>query len=86
MAKKGTKHSRNEKAILIVGKNIRRYREQSELTIMQLADKLDVDYSQISRIERGIVNTNISVIFDIAEVLNIDASKLLEEDNQENLL
>jgi transcriptional regulator with XRE-family HTH domain len=49
------------------------------MTIQELANKLDVDYSQIGRMERGIVNPSISIVFDIAEVLKIKASQLLEE-------
>jgi transcriptional regulator with XRE-family HTH domain len=75
------KHRRNEYAINILAINMRKYRKLKGLTIQQVADKLDVDYSQISRMERGIVNANISLIFDIANLLDIKATNLLEEDN-----
>ncbi|TDS14824.1 helix-turn-helix domain-containing protein [Sphingobacterium paludis] len=77
---KGKKHKRNERGILILAKNIRRYRESKGITIEQLANEIDVDYSQISRIERALVNTNISIVFDIAAFLGIKPSQLLEED------
>lgn len=78
MVKEG-KHRRNEKGISILAKNIKKYRKERKMTIQELANRLDVDYSQISRMERGIVNPSISIVFDIAEVLEIKASKLLEE-------
>ena len=78
MVKEG-KHRRNEKGISILAKNIKKYRKERKMTIQELANRLDVDYSQISRMERGIVNPSISIVFDIAEVLEINASQLLEE-------
>lgn len=75
---KGRKQRRNEKAILTLAHNIRKYRFEKKLTISQLADMMDVDYSQISRMERGVVNANVSIIFDIANALNIEPFKLLE--------
>jgi transcriptional regulator with XRE-family HTH domain len=75
---KGEKQRRNEKAILTLANNIRKYRQAQELTIQELANLIDVDYSQIGRMERGVVNANISIIFDIADALKIDPSKLLE--------
>lgn len=76
---KGGKHKRNEKAIAIVARNIRKYRKTQNLTINELASLIEVDYSQISRMERGVINPSISVIFSIAEVLKIKPSQLLEE-------
>lgn len=78
MVKEG-KHRRNEKGISILAKNIKKYRKELKMTIQELANRLDVDYSQIGRMERGIVNPSISIVFDIAEVLDVKASQLLED-------
>ncbi len=75
---KSIKHRRNEKAILTLATNIKKYRNLKKLTIEQLANLLEVDYSQISRMERGVVNPNISIIFDIAAVLGVEPMKLIE--------
>lgn len=74
---KGAKQRRNEKAISTLAANIRKYRQERNMTIQELANMLDVDYSQISRMERGIVNANVSIIFDIAKALEIEANQLL---------
>jgi transcriptional regulator with XRE-family HTH domain len=74
---KGIPHRRNENAISTLASNIKKYRLQKKLTIQELANLLDVDYSQIGRMERGIVNPNISIIFDIADALNIEPHTLL---------
>lgn len=79
MIKKGEKQRRNEKAINTLATNLRKYRIEKKLTIEQLANLIGVDYSQIGRMERGIVNANISIIFDIAKALEIEPSKLLEK-------
>lgn len=71
------KNRRNEEGIKIVATNIRKYRDAKDMTIEELANKLEVDYSQISRIERCIVNPSISIIFDIAKVLEVTPSQLL---------
>ena len=76
---KGEKHRRNDKAILTLARNIRRYRKVKKMTMTELANSLDVDYSQIGRIERGTINTSVSIIFDIAEVLGVRPAQLLEE-------
>jgi transcriptional regulator with XRE-family HTH domain len=75
---KGISHKRNEMAIMTLANNIKKYRLERKLTIQQLANLIDVDYSQIGRMERGTVNPNISIIFDIANALNIEPHKLLE--------
>lgn len=75
---KGIPHRRNERAIKTLANNIKKYRLEQKLTIQELANLIDVDYSQIGRMERGVVNPNISIIFDIANALHINPSKLLE--------
>jgi transcriptional regulator with XRE-family HTH domain len=47
---------------------------------MELAAIVGVDYSQIGRIERGTINTSVSIIFDIADALQIKPHQLLEID------
>ena len=75
---KGEKQRRNDRAISTLAGNIRKYRTGKNLTIEELANMIGVDYSQIGRMERGVVNPNISIIFDIAEALEISPGQLLE--------
>ncbi|WPR72327.1 helix-turn-helix transcriptional regulator [Flavobacterium sp. NG2] len=42
----------------------------------QLANELGIEISQISRIERGVINTSITTLYSISKVLNIDISEL----------
>jgi transcriptional regulator with XRE-family HTH domain len=75
---KGEKQRRNERAIAALAANIRRYRLERKMTIAELANAAGMDYSQIGRMERGVVNANVSVVFDVAEALGVPASRLLE--------
>ena len=41
----------------------------------QLANELGIEISQISRIDRGVVNTSFSTLYSISKVLNVDLSE-----------
>lgn len=67
----------DDKAFLIAfGKNLRLIRKTKGLTQEQLANELDVEISQISRIERGVINTSISNCNKISQVLKISLAEL----------
>lgn len=67
-------------AIKVLGDNVRRYRMERNLSLEMLANIAEMEYSQVSRIERGIVNTSVSVIFAIARALEIKPAQLLATD------
>ena len=69
---------RNKEAIEVLAKNVRKYRMEQNLTLESLANSAGLEYSQISRIERGVINTSVSVIFSLAAALNIKPAQLLE--------
>lgn len=76
-AKKGDKHYRDDNKLKLIGENIRKYRLAKGLTQNDLAFSCgDKDWSQISRMERGLVNFSISYLFLVAEVLEITPEKL----------
>lgn len=45
-----------------------------------LADLANMEYSQIARIEKGVINTTISSAYSIAKALEIPLSKLFDFD------
>lgn len=69
---------RNLGAMRILAKNVRKYRIEKNLSQEALANLAGIEYSQISRLERGILNTSVSVIFVVAQALEMPPSKLLE--------
>lgn len=74
-----TPNPKDQKAIDKLGHNVRKFRNLKGLTMMQLAIRCNVEYTTISKIERGLVNTSISMIAIIAAALEIHASRLLED-------
>jgi DNA-binding XRE family transcriptional regulator len=71
-------HRRDQDAINIMAKNVRKYRKEKKLTMQALANIADLDYAQIGRIERGVANSTISTIFNIAAALDINPVQLIE--------
>lgn len=67
----------------ISGNNLKRARESKGYTQEHLAIELDLEISQISRIERGVINTSIYTLFLIANILELDINELfiLEDNN-----
>lgn len=62
----------------VFGQNVRKIRKDKGLTQEQLSNDLGMEISQISRIERGVVNTSILNITKIAQVLEIDIEDLFK--------
>lgn len=58
------------------GENLKKIREQKNITQAQLAIDCDFDVSVISRIERGVVNTSLYNLRLIAKALDIPISQL----------
>ncbi|MGJ5642896.1 helix-turn-helix domain-containing protein [Formosa sp. S-31] len=67
----------NETEFLIAfGKNLSKLRRFKGFTQEQLANDLNIEISQISRIERGKINTSISNIKLISLALDIEIKEL----------
>ena len=62
------------------GNTLRKLRLEKGFTQEQLANELGVEISQISRIERGVINTSITNLYAISRVLNIEVSELFDFD------
>lgn len=71
----------DKNSILInFGKTLRLTRLAKGLTQEQLANELNIEISQISRIERGVINTSVTTLYAISKVLNISISELFDFD------
>jgi transcriptional regulator with XRE-family HTH domain len=64
--------------LIAFGENLKKIREQKNITQAQLAIDCDFDVSVISRIERGVVNTSVSNLKLIATSLNIHTKDLFD--------
>lgn len=68
-----------------IGKQIRVYRQESEMTQQELAKQVDVSWEMISRYERGI-SSPMGRIDLIAKALNVEISDLLQKNYNQNTL
>lgn len=69
---------KDKEFIIEFGKNLCRIRKSKGFTQQDLANDIDVEISQISRIERGIINTSISTANMLAKALKIEVSELFK--------
>ena len=82
MAKATFKKRRNQEAILIVGNNVRQLRKIKGWTISEFAFRCGVDPHQISRIELGLTDSNITMLTLIAEKLEVDIRLFFKNDQE----
>ncbi len=71
-------YKRHEPGIKAFGNRLRQLRKERGLSQEDLAFAADIELSQISRIERGIINTSISQVFQIAEALGVPPAVLFD--------
>jgi transcriptional regulator with XRE-family HTH domain len=63
----------------VLGKNVRRLRQQRKLTQEQLAFEAEIDLTYMGGIERGKRNPSLLVMARIAAALSVPLTKLLAE-------
>ncbi len=68
---KKTKHF-----VVELGTRIKAIRCEKGLTQAQLAADIDIEISQISRIERGVINTSIGNLYNLSIALNVKLSEI----------
>jgi len=62
------------------GKRIEILRTEKNLSLRQLSQNCDIDYSDISKIEKGLRNIQISTILELAKGLDIHPKHLFDFD------
>jgi transcriptional regulator with XRE-family HTH domain len=62
-----------------IRERLQQLRLQKNLTQKELAFMVDVEISQITRIERGIINTSVLNLMRICDALEISVSEFLKE-------
>ena len=53
------------------GDQLRKLRSQKGISMRKLALQADMEYSQLSKIERGVINTTISTVYALSQALDI---------------
>lgn len=69
---------RNEKFIKAFGLRVKELRNKKGVSQRGLSYDTDISQSQIQRIEKGEINTSISVIYNIAKALNVKFTDLVD--------
>jgi len=64
--------------IILFGKNLRKIRKSKGLSMEILSYDAGMEYSQISRIELGKINTTISTLKQLADALEVEPKELLD--------
>lgn len=67
----------------ILGKNIKYYRKQNNLTQEQMAESLELSVGFISQVERGIAKMSLDTLIDLCDLLNCSAGDLLNSAHTE---
>ncbi|MDF2553783.1 MAG: family transcriptional regulator [Chryseobacterium sp.] len=62
-----------------IGRRLQELRLQKNLTQKELAFLVDVEISQITRIERGIINTSVLNLMRITDALEISISDFFKD-------
>lgn len=64
-----------------IGQNIKRFREELEMSQQELAVKIRVGTATIDKYESGIQTPDTQTILKISTVLDIPVSELMQEEN-----
>jgi transcriptional regulator with XRE-family HTH domain len=67
---------KKEEFVQKVGHNIRNIREERKITLEKLALEAGIEYSQLSRIEKGKINTSIYSMYNIANALEVSVTEI----------
>jgi len=60
----------------LFGENLRRIRNEKDITMQQLANQAEIELSQIYRIESGKINPKLTTLLKIAKGLNVPPADL----------
>lgn len=73
-----------EELILKVGERVREIRLSKGLTLERVAFDAGIDYSQLSRIELGKINTSIYQIYVVSKSLDVSIVDILNDVKDKN--
>ncbi|MCL1972454.1 MAG: helix-turn-helix domain-containing protein [Endomicrobia bacterium] len=76
----------NEELYKLIGNNIRKNRKDQCLTIQDIANLTDTDWSFLARIETGNGIPSIATVNKIAKALNIGLEDIFKKQKNDNLI
>jgi transcriptional regulator with XRE-family HTH domain len=69
---------RDDELLKKFGKSLRDTRKSKGLSQEQLAFKANIPLNQVGRIERGEINTTISTVYLLSEILEVELKELFD--------
>ena len=78
MAKYREEYFDADRVYVLLGKNVRELRKRCRLTQVELAEKIECDQKQISRIELGLVHPSLVVCLKLANAFDVSVDTLLD--------
>ena len=60
------------------GETVRRLRTEQKLSMQELANKAEIEKTQVFRIEHGRFDIKLSTLYTLAEALDIDVTELIK--------
>lgn len=69
---------KKEELLIVIGKNIKKIREEKNITQAELAARCNYEKSNMSRIESGRTNLTIGTLLNIAESLETTIINLIK--------
>lgn len=71
--------TQDKQLLVLLAKNVRTLRKEMGLSQEELAFECEIDRTYISKVERGIANPSLLVLFKIANVLKVEIKDLIKK-------
>lgn len=70
---------KDEALITSVGRNIRKAREAKGLSLRAFSASIGIDYTSLSKLERGLIDPRVSTVLRIGDALGMTFEELFKE-------
>lgn len=68
----------SERFLILFGKQLRKLRDERNLSYRELAQRCNVDYSDISKIEKGQIKIQLPTVYNLSVGLEVHPKKLFD--------
>ena len=69
---------KKKKFLLALGENIRRVREEKDVSMLKLGKTIEKDYRSIMKVEQGKINCTLYYLCELADGLGIGVDELVK--------
>ncbi len=69
---------KRDEIITMVGLKIRELREDKNLSLQEFSDKIDIEYNNLIRIEKGRTNPTLGTLIKISQALDVKIRDLVD--------